>query len=344
MRRIVVLFVAAMVVTVVLAVLPAAPTRAQQDRLSLPDVDTENFEAFREWSIRIGSMFNPDVVFSASDDRASRRSDEVAAFFRRQLLDEARAPEEPEPQASTGILSQIESVIVIGGFEREDPEQPPADDDAGILGQIDSDDPEAVRIERYVEALRALNPDVRVLTADGPAATPPTATPENDLTLYDYDVWLDLVPATSAPKAPSGSGSDKDSGTKLPLGEFWFNWENRGVPEYTWPQVSAMSDAEVRALGDGVVIPGFSDAPARGPDAAYFPFPGAQFGLEGPQASSVEAFCANDHYVGDRGLDVRGRGHASPEGACAWGSPAVGDGIIILSGEHLADWVALFRE
>lgn len=138
---------------------------------------------------------------------------------------------------------------------------------------------------------------------DGIPVTAPAETPADDQTIEDYDEWLeDLRNDQKSADPPSDKG---DPDTKLPLGEFWFDYENHDTPQYTWEQISAMSDADLRVLGDSVVIAAYSDAPSRGPDAHFFPFPSFQFTLDGPgKSTTADAICAGVHYTGANGLDI----------------------------------------
>lgn len=127
-----------------------------------------------------------------------------------------------------------------------------------------------------------------------------------------------------------------------PPTEFWFYWEGHGAPDLTWQQLSSLNIADVRDLGDRIAIPAYADEPLRSAGTHFFPFPAEQFVIEPPTDPTGGEYCANDHYVGAVGINIDGQRVAQPDSICAWNSTDIGDGIIILSGRQLADWLTAY--
>ena len=123
---------------------------------------------------------------------------------------------------------------------------------------------------------------------------------------------------------------------------FFHEWQGEGVPELFWEGVVGLNADEVRALGNRIAIPGFSDSPLPN-DGNIFPFPRQQFSVHPPDESTGGAYCANEYYTGGPGLDVFDNPVAESGEICSWGSPPTGDGVIFLSGNQLADWLSAFR-
>jgi len=361
---------------IVISLLFAAPVSAQQsERIEWPD-DTREFE----WAFVLSRMFAPEWAFTtAEQDIESRKRDEESWRWIRQISrireraaaklrgDVPESQEDPEPTPDDeglgpdSIIHQIESVVVIGGYDSapdlEDPWAAFARSIQPVEGievsLVERQHVSGQEIARFIEAdIQDLidNSNIKPVFYDRVRVVAPTELFQDRWTIDDHDGWLDDLRSDyeqgTESSGNSGDGTG-DGNTDLPVGEFFFDHENRGAPDYSWDQISVLSDAEIRALGDAVVVPAFADWVLRGPNLHFFPFPSAQFSLEPAQQPVVGEWCASPYYVGATGLDVRGQTLTPSDrptgvGACVWGAPESASGILIMSGDHLADWVAKF--
>ena len=70
----------------------------------------------------------------------------------------------------------------------------------------------------------------------------------------------------------------------------------------------------------------------------HIPFPEEQFETLPAEEPNGGAYCASEHYVADKALDINLQWVDTPGGECGFGSPDVFDGIITACPERVAAW------